>query len=698
MKKRLQNELLRQARFACLAVVAFFVVGSANAQTRIVSGKITGGDTQEALPGATVQVQGTTVGTVSSADGNYRIEVPNGSETLVFSYLGYETQQVNIGGRSVIDMKMTLSVEILEDFVVVGYGIQRRSDLTGAVGSVEEEDFNAGVITSPGELIQGKLAGVTVTNANGEPGSDQTILIRGIATLRSGNDPLFVVDGVPLDGGNINADRANVGFGNGPSLNPLNFINPADIESIDVLKDASAAAIYGSRAANGVIIITTKKGKGGKAGLSYNNYFSWGTAAKEIDLLSTSDFIAYQDRIGESGNINDRNVSTDWQDEIFRTAFTQNHNVGFNGGGENSDLYVSMSLMEQEGIMLTNKMERYTGRINFSQRMIDDRLKFGVNLTAGHTVNGGVGKLDNADANFGSIIPDALGGNPTFPTANSDGSLFIFPIGRNPLAGFEILEQEARLDRILGNVEGSFEIIKGLEYKINFAIDRSVSNADILTNPSGLANIAIPEGQVAFTRTENNNRLIENFVSYTGDIDRHNFTVLLGHSYQRFFRRNASSSINGFSVEEINPIFAPQVGEILDISLNRPNGSANVNELQSFFGRVNYTFNDRYLFTGTLRADGSSRFGENNRYGLFPSLSAAWKLTEEAFLADNAVFSELKLRAGWGQTGNQEIPNKITQPALSSSNDERGGGYPLTTPIGNAGVNPGFTFQPNSES
>ena len=653
-------------------------------EKKVISGSITDASSGEPLAGATVIAQGSAIGTAADANGVYSIEVSDETTILVFSYIGYETIEVEIGERTAIDVQMYLASASLNEVVVVGYGTQRRADLTGAIGSVSQEEFNGGVIVSPEQLIQGKIAGVSITANNGEPGAAQTIIIRGPNSLRTGNTPLFVVDGVPIDDDNISPSRANVGFGGSEPLNPLNFINPADIESIDVLKDASAAAIYGTRGANGVIIITTKKGKG-QSGLQYNNYFGVSAPANTINVLSAQEFISFQESKGDPANILDRNLNTDWQGEIFRNdAFTQNHSLSLNGGSDNSTFYVSLSYLDQEGLILTNDLKRLTGRINFSQRLIDDRLKVNLNFTASNTDNRSAPRNDGADANFGSLIPDALGGNPTYPVRNADGSLFIFPNGRNPLADIDLYTSLTRNDRVLGNIEASFEILKGLEYKINFALDRSVGNGDVQSRPSGLANIAVPEGIAVFSKTEANNSLIENYLQYRFAIGSHDITALAGHSFQRFSNRFTQASISGFTTEEIELYLAPQTGTLPTI----PSGNATINKLQSYFGRVNYTYDDKYLLTATIRADGSSKFGSNNQYGYFPSIAAAWKISEEGFLKGSSVINELKLRAGWGQTGNQEIPGKITQASLSSS-IERGSGYPLS---GDEVNNPGFTF------
>lgn len=659
----------------------------ANGQLLAIRGTVTDG-TGQSLPGVNVILKGSTgTGTTTDANGQYRLDVPTDKSVLVFSSIGYLTQEVTVGGRSVVDVVLQTDTRSLNEVVVIGYGTQQKSDVTGAIGSVSDRDFNRGVITSPEQLIQGKLAGVNVTGNTGEPGAAQTIIIRGPGSIRSGNTPLFVVDGVPLDNSTVSTSTPNVGFGGSAPLNPLNFINPADIETVDVLKDASATAIYGSRGANGVVIITTRKGTAKKPGFSYASYVGLSSISHKIDLLTSAEYIQIQDQLNKPKNIYDRNIATDWQDQLFRQAFTQNHNLSLNGGTDKSSYYVSLSLMNQQGIIKTNELKRYTGRFNFTQRGLNDRLSVSVNLTVGHVNNVAAPRNDVSGANSGSLIPDAVGANPTYPVRNPDGSLFVFPQGRNPLADLDLYDNFSRTDRVLGNVEGRLKLIKGLEYRLNYAIDRSVGNGDTQVKRSGLPNLDYPEGRVVFSKNESYSNLIENYLKYTFGVGNHTVDALAGHSYQRFFQRSNTSSINNFSTNEIDAIYNPGIGTSLNISQNGLTGSATINELQSFFGRVNYSFSDRYLLTATLRADGSSKFGANNRYGLFPSVSAAWKLNKESFLSNVQGLSELKLRLGWGKTGNQEIPGKITLPLLTSGTGN-GQGYPLTE----SGTTPGYTY------
>lgn len=650
----------------------------------------------EALSGASVNIANNSkVFSQTSSSGNDGLAVfkelsSDSSYCITVSYLGMEQQkqcgyQVKAGQKVTVIIKMQEGLSRqMNEVVVVGYGTRKKSDVTGAIGSVSEKDFNRGVVTSPESLFQGKVAGVNVTGNTGEPGGNQTVVIRGPGSLRSGNGPLMVVDGVPLDNSTVSTSTPNVGFGASASLNPLNFINPADIESIDVLKDASATAIYGSRAANGVIIITTKKGSAKKGGLSYSNYFGTSTVANKLDLLTAAEYIAFQEKQGRSQYIYDRNTATDWQDQIFRRAFTQNHNIALNGGNDKLNYYMSLSAMDQEGIIKTNELKRYTARFKVEQLLLKERLKVSTNFTYGHVNNIASPRSDRPGANTGSLLPDAFGANPTYPVRNADGSLFVFPQGRNPLADLELFDSFSRTDRALGNIEGKLKLFKGLEYRINYAIDRSVGNGETQVKRSSLPNMEFPEGRAVFVKNESSSHLIEHYLNYALTLNKHKVEALAGYSYQYFFQRATSSSINNFSTSSIDAIYNPGIGTSLTINQNMPTGTANINELQSYFGRVNYSFNDKYLLTVTIRKDGSSKFGKNNRYGIFPSVSAAWKLTEEDFISKLNLFNELKLRAGWGQTGNQEIPNKITLPLLSSGIGLTQG-YPLSDGLANTG-------------
>jgi iron complex outermembrane receptor protein len=614
---------------------------------RVVTGKISqqGG---QPLAGATILVKGTRIQTTSDAAGNFSINAPEGASTLIISYIGYADQEIRIG-TGPVNVTLVASNAELANVVVMGYGTQSRRDVTGAVKSIKAESFNRGIINAPEQLIQGKVAGVNVTSASGEPGSTIGITVRGPGGVRTGSTPLFVVDGLPLD-------NASTGGGN-----PLNFINPQDIESVDVLKDASATAIYGARGANGVIIITTKRGKAGVSTLTYNVNLGISKIANPIDVFSAAEF---KTQVGKlNGTLVDKGADTDWQGVITRNAFTQDHNISMSGGASNLTYYAAFNMQRQEGIIQHNQLNRYSGRFNVTQRLLDNRVTIEANLNASNTWN--------QRPPIQSVISDALSNNPTY-AADSAGIPLRYLDINNPLVTFALEKEITKINRIIGNLSPSVKLFKGLVYKLNFGIDMSNGTRDYQSLPS-----LVPQrdGRLETYYTTNRNTLLENYLTYSLRSGDHDFTALAGHSYQNIYLQGRSYSINRFPVNSVEPIYNPGTGQDLTLANNRPGGYALLNELQSFFGRVNYGYRNKYLLTVNFRADGSSKFGANNKYGYFPSFSAGWRISEEDFMK-NSFFTNLKLRAGWGMTGNQEIPSKITQ-ALYTSSVSATTSYPL---------------------
>lgn len=606
-----------------------------------VSGRVFDANTNEPLLGCAVLIKGTNTGTTTDVNGNYLLRVPDEKAILVFSFIGYEKQEIIVESKREINVGLKPSVAELAQVVVVGYGSTTKKDMTGAAKSIKETDFNKGIITSPEQMLQGKVSGVNVVSASGEPGSTQNITIRGPGGVRTGSTPLFVLDGFALDNSST-----------GGAINPLTFLNPQDIESIDVLKDASATAIYGARGANGVVLITTKKGKAGFSSVNFSSNIGISNIARPIEVFSADQYRQEVRNIG--GRLEDLGANTDWQKEISRTAITQNHNVSLNGGANNLSYYASVGMQKQEGILKNSQLDIYTGRINVSQKLWDGKLSIDVNLNATSTIN--------IRPPIGSLVGGALSGNPTYPAYGTDGQPFQFVNGTNPLTTLRLEKDQTTINRIIGNISPSITLAKGLVYKLNFGIDNSNSARDL----QSLAN-AVPrqDGRLETRNTYNRNRLIENYLTYSWSNTDHSLVALAGHSYQRIFVQGRTYSINRFPITDIEPIYNPGLGQELTLANNKPTGYALINELQSFFSRVNYQFKDKYLLTATVRADGSSKFGANNKYGIFPSISAGWRISEEAFLR-NSFFTDLKLRAGWGQTGNQEIPAKITQPLFTS--------------------------------
>jgi iron complex outermembrane receptor protein len=638
-------------------------VFASNVPAVAISGNVTD-DTGAPLPGVSVIEKGTVNGTVSDANGKFSLTVNSSESIVVFSFVGFVTQQHVVGAQSVINVQLAGDPTTLSEIVVVGYGTQEKSDVTGAVSSLKSESFNKGVINTPEQLLQGKIAGVNVVSTSGEPGSPQSITVRGPGGLRTGSSPLFVVDGIPLDNSST-----------GGAINPLNFLNPQDIASMDVLKDASATAIYGARGANGVIIITTKKGKAGVSSVSYSLDFGISSMARALPVFSADE---YRERVPEVGGVlEDSLASTNWQEVITRTAYTKNHNLNFSGGSEKFSYYASLGMQDQEGILKNSQLKRYSGRINVNQKFLDDdRLSVDLNLSATQTIA--------ERPPIESIMGAALSANPTYPAYDENGDPYRYPSGVNPLITLGLNKDIITTNRVIGNISPSIRLFKHLEYRMNLGIDYANSYRDIQSK----ANLVPPQdGRLESLYGTNSNTLIENYLTYILKENNHSFGAVLGHSYQEFFIQTRAFSINKFPISDIEPRYNPGLGQDLTLANNKPSGSATRNELQSFFGRLNYEFKNRYLLTATARADGSSKFGKNNKYGTFPSFSLGWRISEEEFMSSIPV-STLKLRAGWGQTGNQEIPAKITQ-ALFTSQVSGTTSYPLA-PAG--GYPAGTTF------
>jgi TonB-dependent starch-binding outer membrane protein SusC len=650
------------------------------AQEKTVRGIITDTNKQP-MPGVTVQLKGTTIGTLTDVSGAYQISDVSPNSILVVSFIGMATKEIPIGDQTEINVTLSESTLNLEEVVVIGYGTQRRQEVTGAVGSVKEDGFNKGVILSPEQLMQGKVSGVNITSRSGEPGEEQTIVIRGPGTVRSGG-PLYVIDGVPIDNASTTPSVGSA-LGTAGASNPLIFLNPADIASIDVLKDASSTAIYGSRGANGVIMITTKKGSATEQ-FNYSTSLSISQVASKLKVMSRDEFIDYTTQLGDPSILKDSD--TDWFDQIYRTAFTQNHNISFGGGSEKSKYYASISYLDQEGVVEKSEMKRYTGKISAEQKLLNDRINIKFNLTASHVWNDSPPSGDGGNAN-GELFTNTLNANPTYPTHNPDGSIYQFPDGLNPVMLLDMYTDFRKTNRVLGNVEASVELFKGLQYKINVALDNSLSERIGQSKAHNIPDLQYNTGRLGQANVENNNQIVENYLTYGLQQGKHKLDLLLGHSYQRFKYQSRGWSINGFSTTEIEAYNNPSIGTTLDIANNKPSGSATINELQSFFARANYNLNSRYILTATARMDGSSKFGGNNRYAFFPSFGAAWRISEEDFLADADAVNNLTLRFGWGVTGNQEIPPKITKAQLSVSTGS-GVGYPLD----GTNIAPGFNF------
>lgn len=662
-----------------MMAVAMFVSMSTYAQDRTVTGKVVEAGDGSGLPGVSVAVKGTNRGTQTDVNGAYKISVPNNA-TLVFTFVGFAKQEIVVGNQTEVSVKLVSETKALDEVVVVGYGTTTKKDATGGVIALTAKDFNKGVIASPEQLLQGRAAGVQMTPNSGEPGTGINIRIRGTTSIRSGNGPLYVVDGIPLDGSSTtDGADGSAGFGNVAAKNPLNFINPNDIENISVLKDASAAAIYGSRGANGVVLITTKKGKSGQSNLNFSANTSISNNYKNYDVMSPTDFLknAADAGLDITNKLINGGATTDWQKEVYRTAVTQNYNLSYGGGNDNTNYFFSLGYNDQQGTVKGTAMNKLTARINATHKLFDNKVVLAVAMTTSRIKDKSA--AIGGDIGFeGNVISRSIQTNPTYPIYNADGTFFTngTPAFRNPVALLEQISIGANTGRTLMNFSALWNITKDLSYKANFGLDNSdaVSRTAVQPGAIGFANsIAGNQGYARIANRYITTTTIEHTLNYKTVVGKSKIDAIAGFSYQKF--ENQGNYIqalyfvspSGFDLTN-NINFVDNSGTNKAFSGGSSKGQ---NDLQSYFGRANYSYNDKYLLTATLRVDGSSKFGLNNKYGYFPSFGAAWRLSNESFIPKE-IFSDLKLRTGYGITGNQEFPSN-TSLATYAPNSSSGG-------------------------
>ena len=652
---------------------------------RSVSGKVTD-ESGSGLPGVTVLVPGTSTGTSSGADGGFQLDVPATATKLSFSFVGYSTQTVDITGKLSVSIALKNDAQALSDIVVVGYGTARKQDVTGAVSVLGEKDFNKGTYTSPDQLIQGRTSGVQVTNSSGQPGGPATIRIRGNSAVTGTGQPLYVVDGVPLDGRSARPGLvASTDVGAGADSNPLNFLNPDDVESVTVLKDASATAIYGSRAAYGVVLITTKKGQTGAPVLSVGVSGGFSNLLRRPKYLDASQYRSALTYYGVTGG--DKGGSVDALDAILRTGTLQNYNVAMSGGGETGRYRLSLGYLNQDGIVRNTGFKKYSANFSTNLQFLESK-KLGVDVNISTSQFQERLAPITTDAGFrGSLIGQALQWNPTQSLRNADGSLFI-QAGDvvNPLAAQDLFNDNSRVTTILASAAPYYKFTDWLQYRALLSVnyntgERRTSIDQRLINYPGI------EGQ-GFAAISNN-ELVTQQIAHTLNFNRTvvgglNLNAVLGYEYTKF--ANSGSNVNAFGNKDAGGfgIFGLDYTNYIQYS---GSGNRNISSfvdpssaLQSVFGRAILNFKDRYVVTGTLRRDQSSKFGPNNRVGYFPSFAVSWDLGQESFFPAEKL-TQLKLRAGYGRTGNQEFPagsaqyrytldNNGAQSPLNDKNDD----------------------------
>lgn len=594
-------------------------------------------ETNMPVPGANVVIQNTTTGTSTDFDGNFSITVSNG-DVLEFSSIGYAKKEVAITGQQTLNVVLAEDASQLEEVVVVGYGSQKKSDITGSVSSVKSEELNAYPVLDAAQALQGRAAGVVVqSNNGGEPGAPISIKIRGNTSINASSSPLVVVDGFV-----------------GASMPQAN-----DIESMEVLKDASATAIYGSRGSNGVILVTTKKGRSGKLSIEANTTYAIQNISNRLDLLNASEFADYQNQIRTNNGVStpyaQGPANTDWQDLIYRSGSTSNNQVSFSGGSEKINFYASANYFKQDGIIIGSDFERLTFLSNIDAQ-VTDKLKLGMNLFGSRGIKNGSATQSNGSVSAGGddVITLALRYAPDQPVYNADGTYtFGNTVGDpvdNPFAVATERIDETKTDNFRANLYANYEILEGLSFKTTFGLSTENQTRGIFL-PSLLTQTAGGESGRAIVDTNRETSVLsENYLTYTKEFGKSNLTLLGGYSYQKTVNENFFSEATGFISDGFSYYGLGSATNIL-----QPSSSKSDVEIQSQFGRFNYDFDDKYLLTATIRRDGASNFSANEKYALFPSAALGWKVSNENFLKDSKAISNLKFRASYGVTGNPSI-------------------------------------------
>ena len=649
------NAIFRKFRQRSFLLVALLLMGCLQllAQTRTVKGVVTDAQNGEALIGATVMVEGDKSGTVTDFDGNFSLQVPSSAKKVKISYIGYIDQVVAISDNMKVNLES--DSKALADVVVIGYGTARKSDLTGSVATVKAKDFNKGLVSSPEQLINGKVSGVQIMSNSGSASAGSTIRVRGGASLNASNDPLIVLDGVPLEQGGISGNSSNF----------LSMINPSDIESMTVLKDASSTAIYGSRASNGVIIITTKKGQQGSLKVNFNTTNSMQTRAQMVDMLSHDDFVNV---INQFGTDNQKsllgNANTDWNDEVYRTAFGTDNNLSVSGSiGKYLPFRVSAGYYNQSGLVRKDNVERWTGNVVLTPSFFQDHLKLTINAK---------GTLNNNSFNNGGAVWAAATFNPTIPVYSGNNSYGGFnealdadgyPVNagvRNPRGLVDLYDSKSKVSRFIGSMDVDYKVHFLPDLKLHATIGADYAKGDGTIYVPGYAaqsfnkDESLSGSDYKYGPQKNENRLLTLYANYAKYFEniKSNVDLTAGYDYQFW--------------KSTTPLYYTKSAAGTTLSTVKASDYRHV--MLSYYGRVNYSFDGKYLLTATVRRDASSRFSKDTRWGTFPSVALGWTLTEEPWLKDNKVVSNLKLRASYGVTGQQEgIGNYNYLPVYTSS-------------------------------
>ncbi|WP_165042743.1 TonB-dependent receptor [Dysgonomonas sp. ZJ709] len=638
MKKKSNQNLLdkRIIRFCqrmLLIIFGFSLIGiNLSAQTKTQQDKILKGTvvsaSGETLPGASVTITGTNVGIMSDHEGRFSINVPTGSKELKVTLIGMKSQTIPIGSETNIRITMEDDAVMLDDVIAIGYGTIQKKDLSGSVANISERDFNKGVVTSADQLLKGKVSGLVITRPGGDPTQSATMRLRGSTSLMGGNGPLVVIDGVP-----------------GASLNS---VAPQDIESMSVLKDASAAAIYGARSANGVILITTKKGKAGKTSITYDGFFAVENLANNLDMLTADEWRKYV-KDNDITKAMDYGGDTKWNEEIYRTGYSQNHNLSLMGGTENSTYRASVNYLDQKGIVLDNGLQRLNANISFDQTALDGNLR--VLLNANTAIE------DWTSVPTTNVFAYSLNLNPTIPVYDDNGG-FKEVSGYeyyNPVAMLKQMTSESKRNQFMGRMQVEYKFLNMFTAAVNGSLSRTNRLNGYYESKDSRTAEQI-NGLARRSTVEDNTRLLETTLTFDKTFNKvHKINAIAGYSYQDFSTENFMAQRRGF----INDKFMYNNFGAAEGVMNPSDVTSwkEKNKLISMYARANYSMGGKYIFTGTIRRDGSSKFGKDNKWGTFPSGSVAWRISEESFVKNISFLDDLKMRVSYGITGNQDIGN-----------------------------------------
>ncbi|MDR2281668.1 MAG: SusC/RagA family TonB-linked outer membrane protein, partial [Sphingobacterium sp.] len=655
----MNKELLKSS---VMSLALLLITVTSFAQSRLLKGKIVD-ESANPIAGATIRVTGTSVGTSSGPTGDFQLDIPKDARLLEVNYIGYTVAQVPISGDYMTIALEPAADQGLDEVVVIGYGTARKRDLTGSMVTIGVKDFNRGLTTSPDQLIQGKTPGVMVINNTGQPGGATTVSIRGNSSIRSSNNPLFVLDGVPMSGnsplpegrGGFTSDRGNA----------LSYLNPSDIVSMDILKDASATAIYGSRGANGVVIITTKKGKVGSPELSVGASAGISSMREFPDVLDAGRFReALKYYTPGDASTADYGGSEDAFKAITRNAVTQNYYADVVGGTEHGKYRVSGGYLNQNGIIKSSQLKKYTANVSGNFRFLENK-RLGVDFAAFLTqMDNNYAPISAVVGSEGNLISQALQWNPTRPLIDANGKhTFVSTTTRNPLTSIDAFKDEAVTNTTIVNIAPYYKITDDLEYRFIYSVMRQTGNRQGMYR-AGLIDPSNTKNEQAFNSNNGEtNMQMTHMLSYNKQINSDwNINAMAGYEYLDYNYNNNIAFGGGFSYMGLSYFDYLQYSSVAtrEIASYR----SPTNQLQSMFARGGANYLNRYLITATLRRDGSTKFGKNNKYAMFPSVAVAWNIAEESFLKSNSFIDQLKLRLGWGRTGNQEFPSGASRDRM----------------------------------